>query len=117
MAEDAQAEFQKGDGDADDKYSSQLHVNVARMMVKIKVSNRNGNDSDDPTVYVAVGNEDWVEQQYIPFESDWYAPYCLAQELMSRKYQTTVPELHDGKPTGNMVAKQMDHYLVQFLLA
>jgi hypothetical protein len=89
----------------------------ALLMLKVKITNLNPEESDANTVYAGVVTPYVKAARYIPFDRPWYVEQCLVDKLMTDKVQAFVNEIdpNTGRPTGNKKPKLVKHYNIEFL--
>ena len=89
----------------------------ALLMLKVRITNLNPEESDSSTVYAGVVTPYVRAARYIPFDRVWYVEQCLVDKLMTDKIQVFVNELdpRTGRPNGNKKPKLVKHYNVEFV--
>ena len=88
----------------------------ALMMIKVRVTNLNAQESDESNVYKGVITKDLRVARYIPFDTEWYVEQCLIDALQEAQVQVFVNEIDPvtKKPNGNKVPKLVKHYNIQY---
>ena len=89
----------------------------ALLMLKIRITNLNPEESDASTVYAGVVSNHFRAARYIPFDRVWYVEQCLVDKLMTDKLQVFVNDIdpRTRRPNGNKKAKLVKHYNLEFV--
>jgi len=89
----------------------------ALLMLKVRITNLNPEESDASTVYAGVVSNHFKAARYIPFDRVWYVEQCLVDKLMTDKLQVFVNDIDPKtrRPNGNKKAKLVKHYNVEFV--
>jgi len=89
----------------------------ALLMLKVRVTNLNPEESDAPTVYAGVVTNYFRAARYIPFDKVWYVEQCLVDKLLTDKMQVFVNDIdpRTRRPNGNKKAKLVKHYNIEFV--
>ena len=89
----------------------------ALLMLKIRITNLNPEESDASTVYAGVVSQYFKAARYIPFDKVWYVEQCLVDKLMTDKLQVFVNDIdpRTRRPNGNKRAKLVKHYSIEFV--
>jgi hypothetical protein len=89
----------------------------ALLMLKVRITNLNPEESDSPTVYAGVVTPYVRAARYIPFDRVWYVEQCLVDKLLTDKIQVFVNEIdpRTNRPNGNKKPKLVKHYNVEFV--
>ena len=89
----------------------------ALLMLKVRITNLNSEESDASTVYAGVISNFFKAARYIPFDRVWYVEQTLVDKLMTEKHQVFVNEIDPKtrRPNGNKAAKLVKHYNVEFV--
>ena len=89
----------------------------ALLMLKVRITNLNPEESDASTVYAGVVTNHFRAARYIPFDKVWYVEQCLVDKLMVDKIQVFVNDIdpRTRRPNGNKKAKLVKHYNIEFI--
>ncbi len=89
----------------------------ALLMLKVRITNLNPEETDSPTVYAGVVSQYFRAARYIPFDRVWYVEQCLVDKLMTDKIQVFVNDIDPStrRPNGNKRAKLVKHYNIEFV--
>ncbi len=89
----------------------------ALLMLKVRITNLNPEESDASTVYAGVVSQYFKSARYIPFDRIWYVEQCLVDKLMTDKIQVFVNDIdpRTRRPNGNKKAKLVKHYNIEFV--
>ena len=89
----------------------------ALLMLKVRITNLNSEETDSPTVYAGVVSQYFKAARYIPFDRVWYVEQCLVDKLMTDKTQVFVNDIDPStrRPNGNKKAKLVKHYNIEFV--
>ena len=89
----------------------------ALLMLKVRITNLNPEESDSSTVYAGVISQYFKAARYIPFDRVWYVEQCLVDKLMVDKIQVFVNDIdpRTRRPNGNKKAKLVKHYNIEFV--
>ncbi len=89
----------------------------ALLMLKVRITNLNPEESDSSTVYAGVVSQYFKAARYIPFDKVWYVEQCLVDKLMTDKIQVFVNDIdpRTRRPNGNKKAKLVKHYNIEFV--
>ncbi len=89
----------------------------ALLMLKVRITNLNPEESDASTVYAGVVSQYFKSARYIPFDRVWYVEQCLVDKLMTDKIQVFVNDIdpRTRRPNGNKKAKLVKHYNIEFV--
>ena len=105
------ASFQTDEGKA------KAATDMARIPLKVRVSNLDAEEREHTTVYRCVMNTYFTIAHVIPLDTEWFVPKCLCDSLDNAMMQVHVKEIDPitNRATGNMVPKQVKKYNVQYL--
>ncbi len=89
----------------------------ALLMLKVRITNLNSEETDASTVYAGVVSQYFKAARYIPFDKVWYVEQCLVDKLMVDKIQVFVNDIdpRTRRPNGNKKAKLVKHYNIEFV--
>lgn len=97
------------------KSADKAKLDMAKIPLKVRVSNLDVEEREHTTVYRCVLNEKMVLAHVIPLDKPWFVPKCLVDSLNDSMMQVHVKELDPltGRPTGNSAPKQVKKYNIQ----
>lgn len=116
LAQEEAGDFQNYAENTDSNRSTDSTV-MAKIPLKVRVSNLDVEEREHSTVYRCVINKNFTIAHIIPLDTEWYVPKCLVDSLENAMMQVHVKEMDPltNRPTGNMIPKQVKKYNVQYV--
>lgn len=117
LAQEESGDFQEYAKDSDEATKVMDATAMAKIPLKVRVSNLDVEEREHSTVYRCVINKNFTVAHIIPLDTEWYVPKCLVDSLENAMMQVHVKEMdpHTNRPTGNVVPKQMKKFNVQYV--
>ena len=93
----------------------EVKVLKAKDLSKVKIAVMDPNLAADTTAFTSCHNMILDLARYVPLNMEIALEEVLIQDLENRKFVSSIPQIVDGKPTGNTVAIEKSTYSVSRL--